>query len=50
MKRNSRLTGITQVSLFAASICTARVWGVRLLPGRVEKVTLAGGKVVQVRG
>lgn len=28
----------------------ARVWGVHLLPGRVEKVTIAGGKVVQVRG
>jgi hypothetical protein len=28
----------------------AQVWGVRLLPGRVEKVTVAGGKVVSVRG
>ncbi|MEO8438651.1 MAG: hypothetical protein ABI540_00355 [Spartobacteria bacterium] len=28
----------------------AQLWGVRLLPGRVEKVTVVGGKVVQVRG
>lgn len=28
----------------------AEVWGVRLLPGRVEKVTVTGGPVVRVRG
>jgi hypothetical protein len=28
----------------------AQEWGVRLLPGRVEKVTVAGGKVVRVHG
>lgn len=28
----------------------AQVWGERLLPGRVEKVTVAGGKVVRVTG
>jgi len=25
-------------------------WGIPLLPGRVEKITIAGGKVVRVRG
>lgn len=28
----------------------ASEWGIQLLPGRVEKVTVAGGKVVRVRG
>ena len=28
----------------------AEEWGVRLLPGRIERVTVAGGRVVRVRG
>lgn len=28
----------------------AQVWGIRLLPGRVENVTVSGGKVVRAHG